>query len=106
MSNEAVEGLEAAIQAFDRNDATTGQYQKIREAARLQLSRQQSAQRDSSETAQSTGEGVDFEALKQDAIAGYIKHSEGNCDQCSYEAVSWVIDYLTSQKLIGGGWKP
>lgn len=41
-----------------------------------------------------------IEQLKRDSTNKYIEYSNGNCDQCSYEAVSWVINYLNSRGLI------
>lgn len=53
-----------------------------------------------------TGGEVDRAALKREATRGYIEHSCGNCDQCSYEAVSWTIDHLASTGRIMGEWRP
>ena len=40
---------------------------------------------------------VDVEKLKREFLDKYIEHSNGNCDQCSYEAVSWIVDYLAAR---------
>ncbi len=162
MSNEAVEGLEEAIALFDKgvswvrsNDELlkwSQNHNKILQAARLQLTRQQSAQRDSSDTAQSTG-AIDMQKLgialrkiptcrstnerfivESAASAFYygngvpvindrdIDIDDGETegwlwqalqdDRCSQsfaaevrERLEGKLDYLASQKIIGGGWK-
>lgn len=40
---------------------------------------------------------IDVEKLKREVTDKYIEHSNGNCDQCSYEAVSWAIDNLSAR---------
>lgn len=46
-----------------------------------------------------------LDALKREAADAYIKYSEGNCDQCSFEAVKWVIDHLAQRGMLQGAWQ-